>query len=152
MPLGSDSGCGIGCCDDHVTAAISARVLSLLLLPLKAGLASLMQGSSLFCQICTEYFERVCLHIVQRNGTIDKFIGDCIMAIWNAPVPQEGHEVDAVAAALTMQKSIHSMHGEWQARDLPMIKFRLGIHTGECLVGNFGCRSHRKGWIVSTCM
>eukprot|EP00667_Euglena_gracilis_P000827 EG_transcript_827 len=98
--------------------------------------------------VCTEYFEAMCSNVVQRNGTIDKFIGDCIMAIWNAPDHLPGHEKAAVAASLAMQDSVLELHQHWQQRNLPLLKFRLGLHTGVCLVGNFGC-SYRVSY---TCL
>eukprot|EP00667_Euglena_gracilis_P001647 EG_transcript_1647 len=98
--------------------------------------------------VCTEYFEAMCSSIVQYHGTIDKFIGDCIMAMWNAPERIPGHEADAVATALAMQTSVLQLHPSWQQRGLPLLRFRLGIHTGVCLVGNFGC-SYR---ISYTCL
>eukprot|EP00667_Euglena_gracilis_P001421 EG_transcript_1420 len=90
----------------------------------------------------------MCSSIVQHNGTIDKFIGDCIMAMWNAPERLPGHERDAVAASLAMQASVMDLHMSWRAGGLPLLKFRAGIHTGECLVGNFGC-SYRVSY---TCL
>eukprot|EP00668_Euglena_longa_P043269 GGOE01057427.1.p1 GENE.GGOE01057427.1~~GGOE01057427.1.p1 ORF type:complete len:377 (+),score=127.19 GGOE01057427.1:511-1641(+) len=99
-------------------------------------------------EVCTEYFEATCSSIVQSHGTIDKFIGDCIMALWNAPEPLPAHERAAVAAALAMQTSVIELHSSWQQRGLPILKFRVGIHTGMCLVGNYGC-SYR---ISYTCL
>eukprot|EP00668_Euglena_longa_P028679 GGOE01035978.1.p1 GENE.GGOE01035978.1~~GGOE01035978.1.p1 ORF type:complete len:370 (-),score=110.61 GGOE01035978.1:1408-2439(-) len=99
-------------------------------------------------EVCSEYFEAACSNIVQTHGTIDKFIGDCIMAIWNAPDSLPGHERDAVAASLAMQNSVMQLQTVWQRRGLPVLKFRLGIHTGTCLVGNFGC-SYRVSY---TCL
>eukprot|EP00668_Euglena_longa_P043064 GGOE01057055.1.p1 GENE.GGOE01057055.1~~GGOE01057055.1.p1 ORF type:complete len:841 (-),score=278.42 GGOE01057055.1:72-2378(-) len=98
--------------------------------------------------VCTEYFEAMCSNIIQHNGTIDKFIGDCIMAMWNAPERLPGHEREAVAAALAMQTSVMRLHHRWHQQGLPILKFRLGIHTGVCLVGNFGC-SYRVSY---TCL
>lgn len=99
-------------------------------------------------ECCLDYFETMCRHIVERGGTIDKFIGDCIMAFWNAPVPQAHHERTAVETALAMQSSVHALHAQWGAVGLPLLKFRLGIHTGDCLLGNFGC-SYRVSY---TCL
>eukprot|EP00667_Euglena_gracilis_P001202 EG_transcript_1202 len=99
-------------------------------------------------EVCTEYFEATCTSIVQAHGTIDKFIGDCIMAMWNAPQRRPGHERDAVAAALAMQDVVLKLHDGWEQRGLPILKFRLGINTGVCLVGNFGC-SYRVSY---TCL
>eukprot|EP00667_Euglena_gracilis_P001432 EG_transcript_1433 len=98
--------------------------------------------------VCTEYFEAMCGVLTQHNGTIDKFIGDCIMALWNAPERLPGHEKAAVTAALAMQESVMALHAAWQQRRLPVLRFRLGLHTGVCLVGNFGC-SHRVSY---TCL
>eukprot|EP00668_Euglena_longa_P009720 GGOE01011752.1.p1 GENE.GGOE01011752.1~~GGOE01011752.1.p1 ORF type:complete len:828 (-),score=230.42 GGOE01011752.1:172-2535(-) len=104
--------------------------------------------SACLVEVCSEYFEVLCRHVVTCDGTIDKFIGDCIMAIWNAPLQLPGHERDAVEAALAMQTGVIGLHPQWRERDLPLLKFRLGIHTGSCLVGNFGC-SHRVSY---TCL
>eukprot|EP00668_Euglena_longa_P042715 GGOE01056560.1.p1 GENE.GGOE01056560.1~~GGOE01056560.1.p1 ORF type:complete len:845 (+),score=251.21 GGOE01056560.1:210-2537(+) len=116
-----------------------------------------IEGFSTICEnvsptvlvtVCTEYFEAMCSNIEQHNGTIDKFIGDCIMAMWNAPERMPGHEKDAVSAALAMQAKVMEMHSTWLQRGLPILKFRLGINTGVCLVGNFGC-SYRVSY---TCL
>eukprot|EP00668_Euglena_longa_P042961 GGOE01056889.1.p1 GENE.GGOE01056889.1~~GGOE01056889.1.p1 ORF type:complete len:388 (+),score=136.55 GGOE01056889.1:169-1164(+) len=107
-----------------------------------------IEGFSTICEnvspqvlvrVCTEYFEAMCSNVTQHGGTIDKFIGDCIMAIWNAPERLPGHEKDAVAASLAMQDSLMRLHSSWHRQGLPLLKFRLGIHTAVCLVGNFGC-------------
>eukprot|EP00668_Euglena_longa_P037872 GGOE01048781.1.p1 GENE.GGOE01048781.1~~GGOE01048781.1.p1 ORF type:complete len:860 (-),score=223.86 GGOE01048781.1:12-2483(-) len=90
-------------------------------------------------EVCSEYFEVVCKHVVNCGGSIDKFIGDCIMAIWNAPLPTPHHERSAVTAALHMQAEVLRLHEAWRRRKLPALRFRLGLHTGTCLVGNFGC-------------
>jgi len=99
-------------------------------------------------EVCTEYFELMCGILAEHHGTIDKFIGDCIMGLWNAPTPVKRHEQHAVRAALAMQEGVLSLHSSWRSRRLPELKFRLGIHTGACLVGNFGC-SYRVSY---TCL
>eukprot|EP00667_Euglena_gracilis_P006866 EG_transcript_6924 len=97
-----------------------------------------IEGFSTICElespatlvaVCTEYFEAMCRDIVQQKGTIDKFIGDCIMAMWNAPDPVPRHEREAVAAALAMQGSVMELHTKWRVHGLPVLKFRLGMHT-----------------------
>eukprot|EP00668_Euglena_longa_P009585 GGOE01011582.1.p1 GENE.GGOE01011582.1~~GGOE01011582.1.p1 ORF type:complete len:836 (-),score=273.17 GGOE01011582.1:1347-3689(-) len=103
---------------------------------------------SVIVSVCTEYFEAMCSNIIQHNGTIDKFIGDCIMAIWNAPERLLHHQRDAVAASLAMQARVMELHTGWKIRGLPILKFRVGIHTDVCLVGNFGC-SYRVSY---TCL
>eukprot|EP00667_Euglena_gracilis_P007546 EG_transcript_7625 len=61
-------------------------------------------------EVCTEYFEVMCKHVVSCEGTVDKFIGDCVMALWNAPLRQSGHQRNAVTAALLMQTEVLVMH------------------------------------------
>eukprot|EP00668_Euglena_longa_P037516 GGOE01048305.1.p1 GENE.GGOE01048305.1~~GGOE01048305.1.p1 ORF type:complete len:830 (-),score=239.70 GGOE01048305.1:460-2775(-) len=112
-----------------------------------ATLAEILAPAQL-AEVCTEYFEVMCKHVVQCDGTVDKFIGDCIMAMWNAPLPRPNHERSAVTAALRMQRAVLSLHDSWRQCGLPILKFRLGIHTGHCLVGNFGC-SYRVSY---TCL
>jgi class 3 adenylate cyclase len=90
-------------------------------------------------QVCTQYFD-VCVTVINRNsGTVDKFIGDAIMAMWNAPMEVPGHEALAVLAMLEMHEVVTKLHGVWGDEGLPLMKFRAGVHTGTCLVGNFGC-------------
>eukprot|EP00667_Euglena_gracilis_P002311 EG_transcript_2311 len=119
---------------------MQAKTLTIMFADIE-GFSTICEGesSAVLVAVCTEYFEVMCDNIVHRSGTIDKFIGDCIMAMWNAPETHPGHERAAVSAALGMQSSVMELHKSWRARGLPVLKFRMGIHTGECLVGNFGC-------------
>ncbi len=82
--------------------------------------------------------------IIERKGTIDKYIGDAIMAFWNAPLDDTDHEAHACAAALDMLRRIDELNHEREAEALedgkpffPM-KIGLGINTGTCVVGNMG--------------
>tara|TARA_B100000925_G_C21629304_1_gene312319 strand:- start:90 stop:539 length:450 start_codon:yes stop_codon:yes gene_type:complete len=76
--------------------------------------------------------------IIANGGTIDKFMGDCIMAFWNAPIDDPEHEEHAVQAALEMQKELKLLNAELTAEGLPNINIGIGINTGEALVGNMG--------------
>jgi adenylate cyclase len=70
------------------------------------------------------------------EGTLDKFMGDAVMGIFNAPLAQEDHTLRAVRAALAMQKAIADYHKNiGQERGLA---FGVGIHVGEAVVGNVG--------------
>lgn len=69
-----------------------------------------------------------------HKGTIDKYIGDCIMAFWNAPIELAGHARHACAAALAMQKAL----AEWNASGGSTVKTGIGLNTGHCSVGNMG--------------
>jgi adenylate cyclase len=82
--------------------------------------------------------------IIERKGTIDKYIGDAIMAFWNAPLDDEAHEANACAAALDMLRRIDELNEEREAEALEdgtryfPIHIGLGINTGTCVVGNMG--------------
>jgi len=80
-----------------------------------------------------------CSSIIQNNhGTIDKFIGDSVMAFWNAPSAVENHAAMACIAALECQAAMKTFNETNKTRGFPQISMRIGIHTGEALVGNIG--------------
>jgi adenylate cyclase len=76
--------------------------------------------------------------IMVRDGTIDKYMGDCIMAFWNAPVNVEKHELKAVESALGMVQRLKELNDELESEGLMPIKIGIGINTGEVVVGNMG--------------
>jgi adenylate cyclase len=82
--------------------------------------------------------------IIDRKGTIDKYMGDAIMAFWNAPLYDPTHELNACEAALDMLERVERLNGEREAaakangtRFIP-INIGVGINTGRCVVGNMG--------------
>jgi adenylate cyclase len=84
--------------------------------------------------------------ITERKGTIEKYIGDCIMAFWNAPLDDPDHATNAVQAAQAMRRKLVELNHLWQAEAayqafLP-VRVGIGINTGECVVGNFGSLQH----------
>jgi adenylate cyclase len=83
--------------------------------------------------VLSDYLELASAAIATRNGTIDKFIGDAVMAFWGAPTPNERHAVDACAAALEFRRRL----GQRDDRGVPL-RMRVGINTGRMLVGNIG--------------
>jgi len=104
------------------------------------GLSESMQVEAWVKQI-NEYFT-VMERVVKRNdGTIDKYEGDAIMGFWNAPVPQTNHISLAFDTAIRMRSALASLHQKWQKESKPLLEFRIGINTGEAIVGNFGSNS-----------
>jgi len=82
--------------------------------------------------------------ILGHHGTIDKYMGDAIMAFWNAPLPVEGHAARACETALAMQARLRTLNEEWKAeadaagrRHIPVV-IGVGLNTGRAVVGNFG--------------
>jgi len=86
--------------------------------------------------------------ITEQRGTIDKYIGDCIMAFWNAPLDDPEHARNAVRAAQAMRRKLAELNRGWESEALAAgksfepVKIGIGINTGECVVGNFGSQEH----------
>lgn len=76
--------------------------------------------------------------ITEYDGAVDKYIGDAVMAFWNAPLDQEGHQALAILAALTCRRRLLVMREDILARGLPAVDMRIGINSGVCMVGNMG--------------
>jgi adenylate cyclase len=85
--------------------------------------------------------------ITELKGTIDKYIGDCIMAFWNAPLDDPEHAPNAVRAAQAMRRQLIELNRLWSlegqaAKRASAVRIGLGINSGECCVGNFGSTQH----------
>ena len=76
--------------------------------------------------------------IFKYQGTLDKFVGDCVMAFWGAPLPQPNHAELACRAALEMIEGLENLNRKWQTEGRPTLKIGVGINTGEMLFGNIG--------------
>jgi adenylate cyclase len=84
------------------------------------------------------YLEVVTKSINQESGTVDKFIGDGVMAFWGAPVHMDDHAWSACVAALRIQVGMKALNARWVAEDLKPLNARIGIHSDAVLVGNIG--------------
>jgi len=76
--------------------------------------------------------------ILRHGGTIDKYMGDCIMAFWGAPLPDENHKQNATAALIEMRSALEELNERLREEGLDTINTGAGINTGLCVVGNFG--------------
>jgi len=98
------------------------------------------QLTSLINRLLTPLSDKVLGH----NGTIDKYIGDCLMAFWNAPLDDPDHAPNAVAAALDMLEATRRLNDEFaeearvSGRKARVLQIGIGINTGDCVVGNMG--------------
>jgi adenylate cyclase len=89
-------------------------------------------------QYTSRYFAAMSREIMSHSGTVDKFIGDAIMAIWNAPADDPDHAIHACAAALAFQRANEQLNAEFEREKWPVYRTRIGLHTGEAVVGNIG--------------
>lgn len=88
-----------------------------------------------------EYFSVMTQVIHAQGGTLDKFIGDAVMAFWNAPLDQPDHANRALMSASAMQNAMDELRQHWRGTPFENIKLRIGLHTGEASVGNMGSRA-----------
>ncbi len=102
-----------------------------------ATISEKMQTEQLVA-LLNEYFTMMTGVILKHRGTLDKFLGDAVIAFWGSPLPQEDHAVRACLSALEMQEILTKMRTHWQTQDIPPIRVRIGINTGEMIVGNMG--------------
>jgi adenylate cyclase len=88
--------------------------------------------------LLNDYLSRMTEIILEEEGTVDKFEGDAIMAFWGAPLDQEDQAVLACRAALRQAAALHDLNRQFAAQGLPTLTLRIGLHTGEAIVGNLG--------------
>jgi len=89
-------------------------------------------------EVLTAYFNAMTPIVHATGGTVDKFIGDAVMAFWGAPLDDPQHAEHAVNAAILMQQAMQMLVADLRARGLPPIHMRIGLHTGRVVVGNVG--------------
>lgn len=88
--------------------------------------------------LLNELFSVLSEIVFRHGGTVDKFIGDCIMAVWGAPIPQEDHAARALAAAEDMMRFLETANEEWKEKYDVEIRLGIGVNSGEAIVGNVG--------------
>jgi class 3 adenylate cyclase len=88
--------------------------------------------------LLNELFSVLSEIVFRHGGTVDKFIGDCIMAVWGAPVPQADHADRALAAAEDMMRFLETANEEWKEKYDVEIRLGIGVNSGEAIVGNVG--------------
>jgi adenylate cyclase len=98
--------------------------------------------------ILNEYFKEMTDVIFAHDGTLDKFVGDEIMAFWGAPVKQPRHAEMAVQCAIEMIKRLRLLQQRCRARGRPEIDAGIGINTGEVIVGNIGSEDKKMDYTV----
>lgn len=88
----------------------------------------------------SEYFDELTQILSEHKGTVDKYIGDGILAFWGAPVPEDNHAFHACDAALICQEKLKDLNRKWASAGKSPLETRIGISTGETVVGNVGSR------------
>lgn len=96
-----------------------------------------LEPEALVQDLC-EYFTVISRAILAQKGTLDKYIGDSVMAFWGAPVELDNHAYHACLAAVTCQDQLVRLFRQWENNGKKRFTTRIGIHTAEVIVGNMG--------------
>ncbi|TXI73746.1 MAG: adenylate/guanylate cyclase domain-containing protein [Limnohabitans sp.] len=105
-----------------------------------AGFTSMMEKyePSMLSALLNEYLNGMIEIAFAHEGTLDRIVGDAVAVMFSAPVVQPDHAARAVACALAMDQFAHAFSQRQQARGIPFGKTRIGVNTGDVMVGNFG--------------
>jgi adenylate cyclase len=95
-------------------------------------------------ELLREYFNTMVPIVLKHGGTLDKYVGDAIMGLFGAPLPQEDHAACAVRAALEMVAQLPALSPKWEARCGRPLRIGVGINTGEAVVGVMGADRRRE--------
>ena len=95
-------------------------------------------------EILNELFTILTEVVFKNGGTVDKFVGDCIMAFWGAPRPSDDHAEDAIAAAEEMMRFVDFGNERWKKVHGIKIELAIGVHSGVAIVGNVGSDSRME--------
>jgi adenylate cyclase len=97
--------------------------------------------------LLNEYFGHMTDIVFATDGTLDKYIGDAIMAFWGSPYPQADHAFRSCSCALRMVRGLAQLNAKWKAAGHPPISIGIGLNTGQVNVGNMGS-ARRLSWTV----
>ncbi len=139
---------GLDAADEPLSTEGQAREMTVLFCDIKGftGISEHMEPREL-ARMLNAYFTAMTEVIYRHGGTIDKYIGDAIMAFWGAPLPQPDHARRALAAALDMQQEIRAMDDTFRLHDWPPVRIGVGLNTGTMNVGHMGSK-YRMAYTV----
>ena len=87
------------------------------------------------------YLQKMTDIVFDYDGTLDKYVGDEIMAFWGAPLPQEDHALLACSASLRMMDDLNRLNAMWREQGKPVLNIGIGLNSGDMVVGNMGSSS-----------
>ncbi len=111
------------------------------------AMSETMTPEAIYAQL-NEYFEEMCAIIFQYGGYVDKFIGDCVMAVFSAPYQTPDDAKNAVLAAIAQQKKIKELAEKWKAEGKREFTVGMGINTGDVVMGNLGASSRMNYTVI----
>ncbi len=111
------------------------------------AMSETMTPEAIYAQL-NEYFEEMCAIIFAYGGYVDKFIGDCVMAVFSAPYQRPDDAANAVRAAVAQQKKIAELAAKWKAEGKREFTVGMGINTGDVVMGNLGASSRMNYTVI----
>jgi adenylate cyclase len=122
-----------------VQLGVSSRRLTILFIDL-ANFTTISESVApgILIKLLSQFFTEMSQAVMQTGGTIDKFIGDAIMAFWNAPMDVANHEICAVEAGLDMLARLDRLKKSVSDQVFHEVGVRIGIYTADSLIGNVG--------------
>jgi len=102
----------------------------------------------LLVEFMGDYLGQMANLVLAHQGTLDKFVGDEVMALFGAPFPQPDHALRAVRVGLAMQAAFRQVKAQWQARGIETAGIGVGIATGELIVGEIGCEQRADYTVI----
>jgi adenylate cyclase len=127
----------------------SRRTMSVLFSDMRGftALSERGQPEALVTQL-NEYFTRMVEIVFEHRGTLDKFVGDMVMALFGAPLDDESHADHAVQTALAMAKGLEALNVTWAAKGRPTLGIGIGINTGDMIAGTIGAETVRSYTVI----
>lgn len=104
------------------------------------GISETTTPEKLMQHLC-DYFDQLSQIIKNNQGTIDKYIGDSVMAFWGSPTADKYHALHACRTAYEIIKALNDLNKTWEHDKKPIMPTRIGIHSGEAIIGNLGSSS-----------
>jgi len=99
-------------------------------------------------EVLNEYLTAMVDVVIANNGTLDKYVGDAIMAVWGSPLPDPHHKQNAVRTAVQMMEVLQELQAKWKAEGKPHIDIGVGVNTGHVVAGNMGHEGFKMDYTV----
>jgi len=134
--------------EDHDAFASDTREMTVLFSDIRS-FTSISEGLNAeeLKLMLNEYFTPITQIIFENEGTIDKYVGDMVMAFWGAPLEDPDHRLHALEASLAMLEKTEELKAEFKAKGLPEINIGVGLNSGQMNVGDMGSH-YRRAYTV----
>jgi adenylate cyclase len=99
-------------------------------------------------EVLNEYLTAMVDVVIDNDGTLDKYVGDAIMAVWGSPIADPDREQKSVKTAVQMMEKLHELQKKWKAEGKPEIDIGIGINTGHVVAGNMGHPQFKMDYTV----